>query len=543
MAGPFEGNKPQDSPDMRKVDQKEGGDAVDSWNEWAGSRPGQPRKIEGQVDLITSINHDNDRGTTEQNVRSWYNELTPAYKNALNNPQTQVTLEGYADANGNVDQSRKQTGERCQEIKEIMQKKLGIKADIKIDTPGIDMTGDLNRKVNVYLPYQRDQSARQQERPIRPEERAERQKVEALPGSIARGFDQVPTEQNVLDWYEKLNPADKDALKDPRTSVNLTCTASRTGDADHNLELTEKSGEETKRILQEKLGVLADIKMDAVGYDEEAPAGDDRFDRQVHVDIEKSGKSGEGSGNQASMNGEDNIDMDLKIEDEFPEPIEDPIREGLEGIKKNPLPEVKKSKEAELQFEEFAFVDEKSYKDLTESPSKPKGYDFEKEVGDRLKDIPKALKGDIEKSVLGEIGKLAKVYLEGVHELKQANMRAAELTGIENALKMTTQDWLLGRGEHIQEGKPYSVQELKDRMSPGDKQKMAGDMMWCKIGNMAGDQDLERGFSRAVDAVNQVLRQAHTPETRQAALKGFSETIVPKLARDRQQRFEEIRRQ
>ena len=94
-----------------------------------------------------------------------------------------------------------------------------------------------------------------------------------------------------------------------------------------------------------------------------------------------------------------------------------------------------------------------------------KGYDFEKEVRDRLKDIPKALKGDIEKSVLGEIGKLAKVYLEGVHELKQANQRAAELTGIENALKMTTQDWLHGRGAHIQEGKPYSVQELKDRMS------------------------------------------------------------------------------
>ena len=543
MTGPFEGNKPQDSPDMRKVDKKEGGDAVDGWNEWAVSRPGQPRKIEGEVSLITSINHDNDRGKTEQNVRSWYNELKPAYKNALNNPLTQVTLEGYADANGNVDQSRKLSGERCQEIKDIMQKKLGIKADIKIDTPGIDMTGDLNRKVNVSLPYQREQAARQQERPIHPEERAERQKVEALPGSIARGFDQVPTEQNVLDWYEKLSPADKDTLNNPESKVTLTCTASRTGDADYNLDLTEQSGEETKRILQEKLGVLADIKIEAVGYDEETPAGDDRYDRQVHVDIEKSGKGGQGSGKQALMEGEDNIDMDLKIEDEFPEPIEDPIREGLEGINKITFPERKKSKEAEFQVEEFASVDEKSYKDLTEPPPKPKGYDFEKEVSERLKDIPKALKGDIEKSVLGEIGKLAKVYLEGVHELKVANVRAAELTGIENALKMTTQDWLLGRGEHIQEGKPYSVQELKDRMSAGDKQKMAGDMMWCKIGNRAGDQDLERGFGKAVDAVNQVLRQAHTPETRQAALKGFSETILPKLARDRQQRFEEIRRQ
>ena len=149
-------------------------------------------------------------------MRNWYNELKPAEKNALNNPRTQVTLEGYADGNGNIDQSKKLTGERCQEIKDIMQKKLGIKADIKIDTPGIDMTGDLNRKVNVVIPDQVTCRASKNARP-RPEERAERQKVEALPGSIARGFDQVPTEQNVRDWYDKLSPADKEALKNPRS--------------------------------------------------------------------------------------------------------------------------------------------------------------------------------------------------------------------------------------------------------------------------------------------------------------------------------------
>jgi hypothetical protein len=69
---------------------------------------------------------------------------------------------------------------------------------------------------------------------------------------------------------------------------------------------------------------------------------------------------------------------------------------------------------------------------------------------------------------------------------------------------------------------------------------MAKDMTWCKIGNRAGDQDLERGFSQAVDALNQVLNKAQTPEARQAALKSFNETILPKIATDRQHRFKEL---
>ncbi len=329
-----------------------------------------------------------------------------------------------------------------------------------------------------------EQAASRTDRTLSAQEQAERKKVESIPGAIGRGFDRVPTEQNVRDWYDKLPEADKEALKDSTHQVVLTCTASRTGDAGYNERLTKRSGETSKRILQEKLGVKANIKIEALGYDKAAPEGDDALMRQVFVDIVP------------------------------PEKIE--IKEPL-------------------------VIEGDPQKDLTEPPKKPKGYDHDKEIRDRLKDIPDILKGKFVKQILKEIGKLAKTYLEGVGELKEANKRAAELTGIENAIKVTTQDWLHGRGPHITDGKPYTPQEFKDRMYPGDKRKMADDMKWCKIGNRAGDQDLDRGFKIAADAINQVMRQASTPEARQAALRGFAETVLPRIARNRQQRLAEIK--
>jgi len=329
-----------------------------------------------------------------------------------------------------------------------------------------------------------EQAASRSDRHLSAQEQAERKKVEGMPGSIGRGFDQVTTEQNVRDWYDKLSAADKEALKDPTHEVILTCTASRTGDAGYNERLTQRSGEATKRILQEKYGVKGKIHIQPLGYLMSMNKGDDRFNRQVFVDFIPPEKQG----------------SNVKVE-----------------------------------------IDPDKIEEITKPPKKPKEYNQEKEIRDRLKDIPDILKGKFVKQILKEIGKLAKTYLEGVGELKAANKRAAELTGIENALKVTTQDWLHGRGPHINEGKPYTSQELKDRMYPGDKIKMADDMTWCKIMNKDAQKDLDRGFQIAADAINQVLRQAKTPTERQAAMRSFVETILPKLARNRQKRFGEIK--
>lgn len=330
-----------------------------------------------------------------------------------------------------------------------------------------------------------EKAASRTDRTLSAQERAERKKVEGLPGSIGREFNEVPKEQNVDNYLGKRSASEKEALKDPNSVVVLTCTASRTGDAGYNKRLTQRSGEAVKRILRNK-GVKAKIKIEAVGYDESQPVGDDRFARQVHVDI-------------------------------YP-----PEKQADNGKKP-------------------AEIDKDTEKDLTELPKKPKEYDFEKEVRDRLKDVPDILKGKFVKQILKEIGKLAKTYLEAVGELKAANKRAAELTGIENGLKMVTQDWLLGRGPHIKEGKPFTPEELKGRLKPLEARDMHQDMQTLKFMNRAGDQDLDRGFKIAADALNRVLGEAKTPAQRQAKLRSFVKTILPKLARNRQKRLAEIR--
>jgi outer membrane protein OmpA-like peptidoglycan-associated protein len=336
------------------------------------------------------------------------------------------------------------------------------------------------------------EASRRPEQPLEPKERAERQKVGSMPGAIGRPFDKPPTEKAVREWYDKRSPAEKKALNNPAATVTLTCTASLTGDAAYNQALTQKSGEVTKQIMEERLGVKANIKIEAVGFDAAvdrgAPAGkDNHTDRQVYVDIE-------------------------------------PLTEAGRAPEKSPV------------------VDGKTVKDLTEPPAKSKEYDFGKEVRDRLKEVPDIIKGRLVKVILKEIGRLLGHALEGVHELKQANPRDAELLGEENALQTTTEDSDFGRGPHIQEGKPYTVQELKDRMDPAAKKKMAHDMTFLKIEHGANDQDLERGFSKAVDAVNRVLAQAHTPQERQAAMRSFAKTILTEISRNRQQRLDELRR-
>jgi outer membrane protein OmpA-like peptidoglycan-associated protein len=334
-----------------------------------------------------------------------------------------------------------------------------------------------------------EQISRRPERSISPEERAERQKVEALPGSIARAFDRLPTVQNVRDSYNKMSSKEKEALKDPKRVVVLTSTASHTGNAEYNQRLTQKSAEEVRRILKEEFGVKATIKIEAVGYDPDSPVCDDRFARQVHVDI-------------------------LPAEEKPEE-------------KKEPKP-----------------VDKQTIKDLTEMPPRPEKYDFDKEVRERLKDIPDIIKGKMVKTILSEIGKLASTYLIGIGELIKANKKAGEMTGIVNGLAAITGDIKYGREPQIRDGKPFTVQDIKDRISPDDMKRIKGSHMALnKIMNRTGDQDLERGFEKITDAINRVLSSAHTPEQRQKALKAFHETIGSKIARQREQLTQELRRQ
>jgi hypothetical protein len=298
-------------------------------------------------------------------------------------------------------------------------------------------------------------------------EQTERRKVESLGGrSIGRGFNQVPTEKNVRDLYDKLEPELKEALKDPNTYVLLTCRASRTGDAGYNERLTRRSGETTKQILR-KLGVKAKIEIDACGYDKSKPEGDDRFDRQVHVDI-------------------------------VPPDMEEP-----------------------RGTDEF---DPKTSKDKIKSPGKFKKNESENVENKKIESISNSIKGKIEKSIYIEVDKITKVYLGSEGKLKYFSQSNTELAGITASLKMIGAECNNGRGPHIQEGKPYSMQELNDRMF-----LIVDDISLRRLLNENADKNLEHGCMIAANAANMILKQAMTPEERQAALQGFVETILPKL--------------
>ena len=482
MRGQVQENKPEDKPDIGEVDKKGVGDAVDSWNEWAAQRPekglspeerAERQKIERFPDTIGRRFNEL---PTIPDVRAYYDQLSQADKDALNNPDTKVTLECYASHTGDAGYNKELTRKSGEAARSILQKEFGVKADIRIKAHGYDQDlpeGDdsFDRQVQVDIqPGLGEQSWHQPEKGLSPEERPEREKVADLPGFIGRGFNEIPNFQNVRTFYDQLNQADKDAMNNPDTKVTLTCYASHTGSAEYNRELTRKSGEVVKDILQKDFGVKADIKIEARGYNTDTAEGDYQFDRVVDVDILR--------------------------------PIE-----------------------------------EKTSQDQIETP-----LTLDKDVHERLKDIPESRRGNIEKTVLEEIGKLSKGYLEEAPESKQASVRVAELSGIAGVLNIVQYELLNGQSDHIQKGMPFSVQELKGRMNSDDRRQIMADMELCKTGNRASDQDLERGYGKAVDGLNRVLSQARNPQERLTALRSFFSIHVPLLT-IHNQRLGEIRDQ
>ena len=120
------------------------------------------------------------------------------------------------------------------------------------------------------------------------QEMAERKKVEAQDGAIARAFGKPPTEQNIREWYNKLPTEDKNLLRNPDSKITLFASTSRPGSFEANKELAEKSLEVTKRILEQEYGVKAKISTRwGIPAGDAAPGRDDRFLRHVQVIIEK----------------------------------------------------------------------------------------------------------------------------------------------------------------------------------------------------------------------------------------------------------------
>lgn len=309
-----------DKPDLPEITQKPN-DGAGVWNVKVGSRletPLSPEErserqlVEGFPD---SIGRGFDKLPTVQNVREWYNQLSQADKDALGDPTAKVVLSSIASHTGNAEYNLELTRKSGEAVKSILKKEFGVKADIKVNPLGYDPeaaqgddhfdrqvlvdiypgersaygsdhTPDANQTDETKAGNREPVSSTDRKGTVNARESAERQKVKGFDNSIARGFNELPTEQNVRDWYNRLDQYYKDALNDPATIVELFSMASHTGDASYNEALTQRSAEEVKNILQREFGVKADFEIVAYGYDMNKPEGDKYSDRQVVVQIE-----------------------------------------------------------------------------------------------------------------------------------------------------------------------------------------------------------------------------------------------------------------
>ena len=122
-------------------------------------------------------------------------------------------------------------------------------------------------------------------------EKAERKRVAHPQGGVGFEFGKDKPAAGEMDrWYQSLSKEQKEALRDPNAEVTITATASRVGSAEYNLDLSKRRGENVAKILREKFGVAAKIKVEALGEEpaewREAPdQKDDHTDRVAHIDI------------------------------------------------------------------------------------------------------------------------------------------------------------------------------------------------------------------------------------------------------------------
>jgi len=329
------------------------------------------------------------------------------------------------------------------------------------------------------------------ERALPAEELAERARIAKPQGGVGCGIDRVPTKEGVRDWYNSLSKGEKAALQDPRAVVTLTATASLVGTREHNDKLTQRRGDETKKILLD-LGVKAEIKVEAMGFknaeERGAPKGKDNHqDRVVYIDIQKAGK-GEG---QAQ-------------------------------------PSTEKPSGKEVQ----------PPKGLTEQPRLPKEYDFDKELRDFLKHpIIK------EKDLVTTMLKAAKQLIDATGELHDANVAAARLVGSFYSLNIIARDGRVADNPHVQQGKPYTATELGDRTRQVQRYRelMDNDRALCQVYNTGAPKDIERGIAAVADAVNKVLADCKTPAERQVALDKFATTTHRVIGDNREKRLQELR--
>ena len=122
------------------------------------------------------------------------------------------------------------------------------------------------------------------------EQQAEREAITTLPNRAGFRFDSSQVDRSeVKRVLDNLSPEQQAALRDPSATVMLTGRASRAGDAQHNMELSQERAANFAAELRAN-GVTAQIQTFAYGEQEAMDVGqadgvDDRDFRSVSLDV------------------------------------------------------------------------------------------------------------------------------------------------------------------------------------------------------------------------------------------------------------------
>jgi hypothetical protein len=188
-------------------------------------------------------------------------------------------------------------------------------------------------------------------------------------------------------------------------------------------------------------------------------------------------------------------------------------------------------------------------KDLGEKPPVPREYDKWKSAIDLCESFKRrAIVDPTVESLTGlqGVGALrmpleqARKFVEAVGELTDANRAEARNIGTFYSLNIVGRDARNAKNPHVQEGKPYTRSELRERTQGSYGDRMAWDGRTLRVETSNAPENVDQGIDGVVDVANSILKTAKSPGERRAGLQALQDSVQQRIKANRQQRLKDI---
>lgn len=144
--------------------------------------------------------------------------------------------------------------------------------------------------------------------------------------------------------------------------------------------------------------------------------------------------------------------------------------------------------------------------------------------------------------VIGGLGGVAaygviqgRAILKAIHEVSEGNARESVALGVRHGLSRVMADANNPESPHIRDGKPYTKEDLRRRVS----ESLASDRDWwmpgLKVENSPARKQYDSGIDSIVDHLNAGLQQGKTALERQAVMKSLTQAAAEGIADRRRQ--------